>query len=284
MKYLILGKNVNKGIEGDDSGLLKEYFELGWEVVGSRIDLICLYNEGCLNEDEITLVTIDDRMFFYTKYYKSVISYDEFVKLNVPPEDVCGDWPTRHESYFGFANFRAFINPKTLEYVRKDQDLDLIFNGFDLEGAINPQEPFVTMCIRRRDWCSDRNSDVSFYQKIVDGIKDKFPIYVAGKGNEEFCEMNGINYVPRLKDYVALIKNQNCRCLITQSTGLAVLALTCAETDIHLVDHAGASDINGLNAISGGRPIHFFSKGLTPYYNLEDSTANCIVERTLEQP
>jgi hypothetical protein len=40
MKYIILSKNINKGIVGDDSSNLNSYFELGWEVVGSRVEFV----------------------------------------------------------------------------------------------------------------------------------------------------------------------------------------------------------------------------------------------------
>ena len=67
MKYLILSKNVKKGIPGDDSRKLTEYFELGWEVVGSRIDFIADLNMGKIDRDNTTIVCIEDRMFFYEK-------------------------------------------------------------------------------------------------------------------------------------------------------------------------------------------------------------------------
>ena len=38
MRYLILGKNIRAGAPGNDSGSLNEYFELGWESIGSRFD------------------------------------------------------------------------------------------------------------------------------------------------------------------------------------------------------------------------------------------------------
>ena len=169
-------------------------------------------------------------MFFYTKFYKNVISYEQFRNMKIRQEDIYGDWPLNHNQ-LRFLNGNEFSDPETKEYVRKQQDGDLIFNGFDLAGSREPNETFITMCIRHRNWCSNRNSNTSFYQELVNLIKDKFPIYVVGKGNEEFCKDNNINYVASLKDYVSLIKNKNCKCLITQSTGTAVLALTCAETD-----------------------------------------------------
>ena len=282
MKYLILAKKTSEGVPGDDSGDIQKYFELGWESVGSRFDFIAMLNKGEVDTQNLTIVTLEDRMFMYTKFYDNVISYKQFLEMDIPKEDVLADWPANHMS-FNFVKHPhqhfSFVEQGTGKYFRHEQDGELIFNGFDLEGTIDPDGEFITICIRHRDWCKDRNSDVSFYQKIVDGLKDHYPIYVAGRGNEEFCEKNNIEYVARLKDYVSLIKNKKCKSLITQSTGLAVLALTCAETDIHFVDHSDVSNLEGDNAISGGKPCHFYTKSLVPYYNLKDSTSNFIIER-----
>ena len=282
MKYLILGKKTSEGVIGDDSGDIQKYFELGWESVGSRFDFIAMFNKGEASPDNLTIVTLEDRMFMYTKFYDSVISYKEFLDMDIPKENILADWPANHMC-FNFVKhidqYFRFVEEGTGKYHRHKEDGELISNGFDLEGAICPDEEFITICMRHRDWCPDRNSDVSFYQKIVDTLKNYYPIYVAGRGNEEFCEKNNINYVEKLKDYVSLIKNPKCKSLITQSTGLAVLALTCAETDIHFVDHAGASNLAGDNAISGGKPCHFYNGSLLPYYNLKDSTSSFIIKK-----
>ena len=63
MNYLILSKNINEGVVGDDSSSLAEYFELGWEVVGSRMDFIAKLNLGLIDKKTTTIVTIKDRMF-----------------------------------------------------------------------------------------------------------------------------------------------------------------------------------------------------------------------------
>ena len=262
MKYIILSKNITEGKSGNDSGDLNRYFELGWESVGSRFDFISLYNQGLVDEKNVTAVAIEDRMFFYSKFFKNIISYDKFLSIELKNEDTVEDWPENCLTKMKFQDVENFINPETKKYYRYDEDKDLIFNGFDLEDAINPDYPFITMCIRHRDHGSNRNSNINFYQDVVNSLKERYNIFVVGKGNEEFCMRNGVTYVDRLKDYVSLIKNKKCRALIAQSTGTALLAFTCADTDIYLVDHAGSSNITGIRAIYGGTPSQFCSKKL----------------------
>jgi hypothetical protein len=58
MKYIILGKALNKGTINNDSSELSVYFELGWEVVGSRMDIIKQINGNQLDIENTTLVVI----------------------------------------------------------------------------------------------------------------------------------------------------------------------------------------------------------------------------------
>lgn len=283
MKYLILSKDFSKGEVGDDSGSLGNYFELGWECIGSRFDFIALYNQNKIDEENTTVVTIQDRAFFYTKFYKNVISHDRFLELmksgDIGDKDILDDWAVGHKN-LRFLN-GGFTDDQTQKYYRYNEDKDLIFNGFDLQGSITPEYEFIVMCIRHRGWTPSRNSNVDFYQSVVEKIKDKYPIFVVGKGNEGFCEKNNITHVERLKDYVSLIKNKNCKGLVCQSTGTAVLAFNCAEVDIHLIDDNGASEVNGVNPVLGGKPSQFCSGGILPYYDTGDKTLKSITERIL---
>lgn len=285
MKYIILSKDMKKGKPGDDidttSGI-KEYFELGWESIGSRFDFIASYNQGLIDENNTTVVTIEDRMFMYSKFFKNVISYDEFKNIDVKEIDIIIDYPESFPQVTAYyPELFSDKNDKN-KYFRKKEDQDLIFNGFDIDDAIKPESSFVVMCIRHRDWCKDRNSDLSFWQKLVNGINGAHDIFVVGKNNENFCFENNITYIPKLRDYVSLIKNKNCKGVILQSTGTAVLALTCSESDIYFVDHAKVSSLhNNASPICGSRQIHFFTGGLFPYYDLSDKTVTSILKGVL---
>lgn len=263
MKYLIVSKNEVSGSHRNDSGKLNEYFELGWEVVGSRFDVIAMHNKGMLDPSKVAIVTIKDRMFLYTSFYDNVISYEAFLNtFQKDKDEIIGDWPANHLDLHFCKD--TFADPQG-NYVRQKEDGDLIRNGWDINRGINPQEPFLVLAMRKRDWCDNRNTDISLFQRFVHKFRKHLPIYVVGKGFEDFCSMNKINYLERLKDYVSLIKNENCISLIGQSTGTTLLALTCAETDIHVIDPTGASDVNSNNAVLGGKPCQFFTKELFVY-------------------
>jgi len=273
VKYLIVSKDIVSGTHNDDSGNMYEYFELGWETVGSRFDVIALYNQGKLNPNEVTIVTVKDRMFFYTKFYPSVIDYQHFLSLNIPEEDIIDDWTKDHTS-LRFCSDPNFSDGNG-RYIRHEEDKDLIFDGWDLENALEPDRPFLVLGIRWRAWCNNRNSDIFLFQKLLRKVRSRsrdLPMYVVGRGMEQFCEINSVAYVDKLRDFVSLVKNKNCLSLVSQSTGTALLALTCAETDVHIIDPTNASDIMGRNAVLGGKPVQFLTKDLNVYNIRETPT------------
>lgn len=276
MKYIILGKNNAQGIVGNDSSDLSEYFELGWESVGSRIDFISLVNQKLINEEEYTAVTIKDRMFMYTSFFKNVISYEEFSKKNISKNDII-DWTLIRN--FNFLDANKFVDLKTQKYIRHEEDYNEIFNGFTLNENLHQEEKFIVVCIRHRDHCSYRNSDVNFYKLLIKKLKLKIKnIFVVGKGNEEFCLKNNCFYVEKLQDYVTLIKNKNCAALVSQATGTVALSFTSATCPIYMIDHSKVSDLEGNNAVLGGKCIQFCSKPIKVFFEINQETIDKIFD------
>lgn len=278
MKYFILSRNDILGIPGNDSKCntdITKYFELGWEIVSSRFEFIKLVNENILDSREVAAITTRDRMFMYSSFYDNVIAYEDFSKMQIDKKDIIFDC-TRN--YLTIGSER---NMGQVKYHRSEQDGELIFNGFNLNDTINPEQEFVVMAIRNRDWADQRNSNKSFFLDIAKNIQDKYKIYVAGRHNEEFCKQYGFHYLDSLKDYTALIKHNHCKGLVTQSCGLALLALICAECNIYFIDHTRCSGLRSTSAISGGTQVQFFTKDLYPYFDISNNTVREITERIL---
>jgi hypothetical protein len=281
MNYIILGKATKKGTVNDDSADLSVYFELGWEVVGSRIDIINKINSKEIDFSNTTLVTLDDRKFMYTKFYDKVISFDEFNSIKLSSNDYVEDWPVKRN--FSFLNaYNGFINNETKQLKTIDRDHDLLFDGYDLKGTIfeSINKPYVVLALRYRDHNNYKNADETFFKNLVLEIRKNVchKIFVVGYGSEKFCEENDCVYINRLVDYVFLIKNNLCMSLIAQSTGTICLALMCSNTHIHLLDHSGCSELDGDNAVLGGRCVQLFKKGLTPYYTLSNEIIPDIIK------
>lgn len=280
MKYIILGKNIKNGKKGDDSSNLFEYFELGWESIGSRFDFISLLNRDEINDSEYTAVTIEDRIFLYQSFFKNVISYDKYLN-DVTINDITIDWTKQQK--FNFLNASSFVDSKTKKYIRHEMDYEKIFNGFLLNTDLDPQDKYIVMCIRFRDHCSFRDSRIEFFKNLIEKIKQKIPnIYIVGKGTEEFCKQNDCKYIEKLQNFVTLIKNKKCLGFVTQSTGPAVLALTSAVCPIYIIDHARVSDIHGDNAVLGGKCIQLCTNTVDVFHDTNELTENLIVNRLFQ--
>ena len=141
MKYIIAGKNTAAGVKGNDSADLRVYFELGWEVVGSRLDAIKLLKTGALSNDDTTIVTVNDRKFMYSSIFKHVISWEEFLALvnarNLNEFDTFEDWTqTRQFSFLNLSGDFEFWENRDASfhansrYSRYEEDYDEITNGF----------------------------------------------------------------------------------------------------------------------------------------------------------
>lgn len=282
MKYIILSKNLNEGIKGNDSSNLNSYFELGWEVVGSRIDFIAELNKRNIDEENTTVVTIKDRMFLYTKIFKNVISYEDFKNITLKNEDSVEDW-VKNFKQMRFLNAATFVQRDTKKYFRHEEDRDTIFNGYQTDGEIKTNGKYFVLGIRLRDHCSHRNSDLNFYEILVKLLKTITPnIFVVGKSTEQFCKENDCFHLEKLKDFADLIKREECISFIGQSTGTMLLAFCAAECPIHLIDSSKASDVFGDNAVLGGKCVQFTKNTITPHYSFSHETAKNIYSNCLE--
>lgn len=284
MNYIILGKSQKKGTITDDSSSLQIYFELGWEVVGSRIDIINLINSNKIDIENTTLVTTNDRKFMYTKFFPNVISTEDYNKLDKNNSKIY-DWT--ESLNFRFLNaYDNFVDPITKKYVNLERDYETLFNGFDLSESIynDLDENYVVIAMRYREHNGHKNANEIFFKKLVHELKNVVTkkIFVVGYGSERFCEENNCIYVDRLVDYVSLIKNKKCLSLIAQSTGTLCLALMCSNVHIQLLDHAKASEIHGDNAVLGGVCVQLCKSGITPYYTLSDEIINSITKKSLQ--
>ena len=92
MNYYILGKSENfTATKDSDTHLLEKYWEFGWELgVGRNVIIQRLMNNEIDNEN-ITIVTIKDRMYLYEEIFKNVISYEEFSLMDKENLDVISE-------------------------------------------------------------------------------------------------------------------------------------------------------------------------------------------------
>ena len=286
MNYIIAGKNDAAGISGNDSADLAVYFELGWEVVGSRLDAIKLLRTNKISNENTTIVTIDDRKFMYTSMFKNVISWDEFRKRHINGEigmfDTVEDWTQiRQFSFlnpnrdFEFWENRDASPQANSRYSRYEQDYDYIVNGFtkndEITKVLEENEQYYVACLRFRDHCNFRSSPEEWWSFLLNKITNETgrKVFLVGHGSEKFVKNEKMKHVKKLQDYVTLIQDNRCKSVVSTSTGTLVLALTASKSPVHWVDHADVSFIPENNAVMGGNCARFLKSKLYRYGSVD---------------
>lgn len=290
MKYIIAGKNEASGVVGNDSADLAVYFELGWEVVGSRIDIIRMIKTGEINNDETTIVTIEDRKFMYSSFCKNVISWEDFKSLALSGKltgcDFTKDWTVERNFLFlnrdgrnEFWENKDSSPQSDSKYFRYYEDYDLITDGFEKNLSylerIGVDEKFYVANLRFRDHCANRSSPQEWWRSLlseISKVKGR-KIYLVGHGAEKFVLNNNMEYVSRLQDYVTLIQDPRCCDVITSATGTCILAYSASKSPVHLIDHDNVSYVNQNNAVMGGQCSQFLKSPIFRYSRTDISAA-----------
>lgn len=253
MKYFILSKQECEGIPGNDSGDLNKYFELGWEIVGSRLDLIYLINTSQIDLETTCFVTHKDRMCLYP-FCKHIVSYDEFKTIKNP--SIIRDIPANYKT-LRFLKGNEFITSE-LKYCRLSEDYGMIFNGFDLNKTLSIKRNYIVICIRFRSWCKVRDSDIKHFENLINTLIKDFDIYIVGKGLS-YLQRDNVYYVDNLRDYVTLLKNvdNKGKAVISQSTGTLLLAMSASTLPIFVIDTNNVCRPSERNAVLGSEGINF---------------------------
>lgn len=278
MLYIIVGRDDSKGVLGDDCSNLMRYTELGWELVGTRLEVIKMLQQGEISINDTTIVTLEDRKFLYTKIFKNVISYAEFKKVCTDQDvinDIAYDKMYKTQS-LDFLDGRKFVSGekeyKYDKYKRFYTDYDLIvnFDFVDTSGLHNNEE-YYCVCLRYRSHTPKRNSPEAFWKKLLAEIsKTGRKIFVVGRGSESMCDNSKIVYIDKLSVYASLINNKLCQATIGSPTGTMLLGAFCCRNKIITVDHSRCliSDEEN-NAVYGGHCVRFMD---IPYINICDTT------------
>lgn len=215
MNYYIVGKKINEGIIGNDgNGILSNYFELGWEYVVTHLYIKHLFNTNKLKPTDC-IVTIKDRMFLYTGFWKNVISYEEFITTE------------KKGNVIDLCDISYDILPKIVgdKYEYFDDDLPVIKNVDYINVDHLPTDSeYCCLHLRYRDWAPFRNLDLSYWLKIIDKLTKKgLKIFIFGKSNENLCD-NKNTFCVNLDEYASLLNNKNCSFLIGTVSGGSLTA------------------------------------------------------------
>lgn len=252
MRYVIIGRHEAKGVIGSDSGDLDVYYELGWELAFSNIIAKRFLSEGILSSSDI-IVTKEERKFFYSKVFDNVIDWESFKKITRNPNDevhyLTRTLDPNSEVRFGDPHPERLSPEITCNF-------DLIE---DIEEKYEINSPFGIYCIRLRDWCDWRNSDLDVARSAINKFTNELGIkmFMVGQNSEELAKELNINYVD-LREYGSLTNSKHCKFCISPLSGIIHLTNFCGHDNLHnfIFDHNNERQVEN-NAVLMGNNINY---------------------------
>jgi len=247
MKYIITSHDKKTGTVNNDSGNLREYFELGWELVISRLLLIDLIQKGQVDLKSDIIVTNSSREFLYTKFCNNVISYETFCKLNSNEQDKIldivdniVDWV--HGQHHKIPDWPWSKDENSIErfkYTKEQAPIIGDFQLLDVNKIIKNNLNYICVVVRKRDWCKNRGYSDTDVQDILNFAKDNnLTTYIMGKDCENYTNNNDIFNVS-LQEMASLINDNRCMGMISPISGGGMVRLFTGNCPLITFDMSG---------------------------------------------
>jgi hypothetical protein len=235
MRYIIASKGYLK-LENT-----VKYFELGWEVSVTQMDIKYLLSIDFLNSEDI-IVTLEDRKFLYEKLFKRVINWDNFreeiIKTNIfnsPNIEEGIDHDLNRKlgdieiidlvaDYFANSSIG-----KTQKWCGQKISNDILFS-FNYSDLLKfeVEKEYVCLTYRRRKWEERRNLNDDYFSSVLDYIKSiGLNCYIVGIGGEKWDNKKDVFYV-NLQEWASLL-NKGCRYTVSTMTGPLNLTYFCGK-------------------------------------------------------
>lgn len=233
MKYIILGKSDGfDATRNNDSDSVGQYWELGAEIgIGRNIIVSELYNNN-INDNDTTIVTIKDRMFLYQDIFKNVISYDEFLSLNIDRNFVNATLISPH-----------LYNIATNNIVNKE---DILLTNLLLKvkttNILEPNKNFYIIHYRERLRGDDRNIKNTDYDNIINKLIDLgYDFFIYGKNSSNIASKYGKTELT-LSEAVSYMKLEKCFGFVGPLSGGSMIALLSCKSTHHILDVANQNN------------------------------------------
>ena len=258
MKYYILGKSENfTATKDSDTHLLEKYWEFGWELgVGRNVIIQRLMNNEIDNEN-ITIVTIKDRMYLYEEIFKNVISYEEFSLMDKENLDIISELVSHdyilenHMKPFDLSN-KEFIN---MVLKTKKEIIPII------------DKKFFIIHYRERPWGNYRNINTEDYFRIIKKIINMgCDFYIYGKNSNIIGDKYNKNELT-LSEANTYLSDERCVGFIGPLSGGSMIALLSYNGIHHILD-VGYQNRND-HPLYHGDVSNFINAKIKNYNNID---------------
>jgi hypothetical protein len=236
MRIFFPGYDCAKGQPGDDVSIHKPYFELGWEVVTTHLDLKHLVATGRTCAQDL-VVTASGREFLYRSQFPHVISYDAFQRMPLRfGDDVVALTDRYSDGLIPPDYFDTGHRSPDARYRHLVQDAAFIrsIDSVRLE-ALGLDDGYCCVAIRRRDHAPSRNLPESVIRRLLLDLAGEYRrVFVVGHGNTGLRSVPGVVPVD-LASFASLISDPRCGLVLGTMTGPIQLACLIAQARVCVV-------------------------------------------------
>lgn len=254
MKYIIVAKDVYSGTSGNDTPNPLEVTEICSELIITRLYLIDLLKTGKITLDD-TVVTIDDRVCLYTNIFKNVMTFREFSHIKINNVDnVVIDLLTK-KTYHWLAVGGGLKYKPFYQNFKRD-NVEIMNVDLSNLGEYNVDKPFVALVIRKRGAWPEKNLPDEYWMELIHKLKTNgVQTFIFGKETESFADGRQVQHVKNYMDWCSLVKNPNCKHIVSTMTGGVYPALIFGAPKMQMT----IIDNTNLMALHRGDPSFYDS-------------------------
>src|SRR5437588_4882950 len=241
-RYVIAGKDLKTGVPGSDSADSDQYFELGWEVSTTYLQIAYGRKTGTFTDKDI-IVTASGREFLYTSSFSTVIPYREFWERRIDPAPVVDLVRSTNDLYFGDTWLRKLrlrrLYLKWFHFWRYRMRYSRVLRDLPMDASserLPITDDFVCICIRFRDHQPQRNLPAEYLRSLLDALSDK-RCYLVGFGAERLVS-HPLHRVCSLAEFATLVRHPRCTAVIGTMTGPVQLAQMIHPNRLVVIDLA----------------------------------------------
>jgi hypothetical protein len=252
------------------------YNAIGHEIHLSRHILMDMYDKGYISNNDIIVTVSKFRFFFYSKIFKNIILYDDFINLNIPNNEqirICDFMASQVEQItedkiiefekntsYPIREILYKENKRNYYHLLKEFDYPNIINNTLIENKffLIHHRFFLYPCI---DYKIDNTFEM--LKKIIKRLKKNYPntniiVYSLGDFNYDY----DVKKINTLDEYASLMNHENCVALISEISGGGELAQYCHNKYIYM--YGNAYEFNYIDILNNN-----------DYLNLTNSNLHC---------
>jgi hypothetical protein len=227
MCYIIISINDNNYHTG--------FSALGHEIHLARWILLDMFNKGYILEKTTIVINNIDRKFLYSNLFNNIISYNDFLKMNIDDKNIIKLFPFSvsknedvEQNYIDNLKNKSNYKIENILYEKISLDINLIKN-IDLIKIDNNlyKNDFIMIHHRyiNKNLISNNNNSNNIIktQKIIDFINNRYNydiiIFSSDKNIKFNSNKENISYIYDLRKYCSLINNYKCLATISELSG-----------------------------------------------------------------